>query len=360
MDSNWLPDWSGVRLATETLRELELVEDVITLIAGFCKQPAVLLFGGYVARGVHGVAYPDDRHRQCTTLFCPTECSLDKFALLDPHDWSLGQRENHVEGASVAYIGGLVYNFTGNALNAFNPWTRAIDPPIIMGGTCDYRCVNGPVAVDKSLYVFCHFTDFTSDRIPCGSTRAMEYHTTTKTWTRKAAVPGNKGRYRNACAVVVGASIFVLWDRDPSIPGTHNDLEQYYTPADKWYQCEANPNRRYHCAFAADTHENGVLYACGGSDFKSASLGYATSGCERYRIEIGQWEVIANLLTPRCSATAVFVEGSLFVLGGVTNQSHRGVHVSSDCERWKDDERQWVRVPGHMPRGVAGAAAVVI
>ena len=369
----WLPDWSTANLVRETLRELQLVDDVITLINGFCKQQVVLIIGGY--KKPEDFSSRVNKHGESMTLLSPEPTALKHGAVEVNKVWPLTSSNYQEEERTVCVIGQRLYKFndTTDQLDVLDLDPTALSVPSIAWEGKIYDLITrGPIAVNQSIYLFCTNRLTADEGQPYhyneGIPRVLVYHTDRRdAWAVKSTCP----MLPYSCptrAVAVKNSIYVLEESEinPSAAMAllysdemRNDkLYEYATETDTWTKLQSRPGGTFKYGYASDAI-GGFLYVCGGTTRWRNSAGGHMASCDRYNIEKGRWEKMPPLLFPRCSPMAAFADNTLLVMGGIGVRAHDGMR--DDCERWDAQLDKWVLLPHIvLPHKMMGAATVVL
>jgi len=141
-----------------------------------------------------------------------------------------------------------------------------------------------------------------------------EYDPATDTWTRKAPMP--TPRYGHA-ACVVNNKIYVFGG-SRTTPGFLVTVEEYDPATDAWTTKRDMPTKR---TFLCASVVNNKIYVIGGRA-ASDPPDPGPSSLEVYDPATDTWTTKANMPIRRASAAACVVDGKVYVIGGVIEDTH--------------------------------------
>ena len=117
------------------------------------------------------------------------------------------------------------------------------------------------------------------------------------------------------------------------------------TSAEKWHVISELPTQRK--GFATAVVE-GKIYLIGGTPFQNRRGPYGLSTVEVYDPKTNSWERVADMPTPRTSAEAVVINGTIYVCGGYNGIDNRAVNLKflDIVEAYDPQKDTWTRKQG--------------
>ena len=141
-------------------------------------------------------------------------------------------------------------------------------------------------------------------------------------------VPSSDGDIvKGACIVGEGKCLYFIG----GIPAS-TDCKKFNTSELKWENTAHMLEGRYN-AFGAAYH--GKIYVAGGKRHGDDYL----KTCEVYNVMTNEWQFIASLNLPRSEASMVCYNGTMHVLGGVTNE---GISRALTVECYDSEKNKWI------------------
>lgn len=105
-----------------------------------------------------------------------------------------------------------------------------------------------------------------------------------------------------------------------------------------WIKC---PGMNYPRCLFASSSSGSIAIVAGGSD----KSGKVLNSAELYNSEIGRWELLPNMHSPRKLCSGFFMDGKFYVIGGVS-----GPTTSLTCgEEFDLETRTWRKIEGMYP-----------
>ncbi len=186
------------------------------------------------------------------------------------------------------------------------------------------------------------------------------YDPQTDRWSSLRPMPTLRS---GAAAVTVGNAIYVIGGGFKKPDGKFKFLttvEAYFPKEDRW---ETSPDLLQPHDYPAFTILDGKIYIIGGHHPNATEGGPQTdpafSFSERWSPSMKGWKEIAPMPTPRFAASAVVMNGQLWVLGGVAF-TPQGFNEYDRIEVFDPKTETWTVNPLKLPWGSAGQGACVV
>lgn len=166
-----------------------------------------------------------------------------------------------------------------------------------------------------------------------------------------------------ALAATIGDAIFVMGGGFKKPDGKFKFLttvEIYYPKEDRW---EKGADLLQPHDYPASAVLNGMTYVIGGHHPDATEGGPQTDPAfaftERWDGKSSQWEEVEPMPTPRFAASALSIDHTLWVLGGVA-ASAEGFHEYDLIEIYDPKTNKWLQNPISLPWSSAGQGAIVV
>lgn len=179
-------------------------------------------------------------------------------------------------------------------------------------------------------------------------------------WSALAPMPTERS---GASAVTLGDAIYVMGGGFKKADGKFKFLttvEAYYPKEDRW---QAMPSLIQPHDYPACAVLNDQIYIIGGHHPDATEGGPSTdpafSFTERWDGSARPWRAVNPMPTPRFAASAVAIDGQLWVMGGVA-ATPKGFHEYDLIEVYDPETSKWRRSPLALPWLLAGQGAVVL
>jgi RNA polymerase sigma factor (sigma-70 family) len=166
-------------------------------------------------------------------------------------------------------------------------------------------------------------------------------------WSKKADMPMAKC---GVAACTIGNKIYVIGGLSVNggIYTSVATVEEYDPKNDSWTKKADMPTPRDLFGFSV---VNGKIYAIGGEKMVGQNLDWLQSAVEEYDPRIDKWTKKANMLTARFGASAVAVNGKIYVIGG----GNSAAQAVPNVEEYDPKIDKWTKKTD-MPTAKAGSA----
>jgi hypothetical protein len=306
-------------LLSDTLRGLDVVDDVITLIEQYSRQAKMVIVGGQ--RFYRGQSI----HRQSIHCYDPsTDTWTVLGAQLAQYDREAGAAGLTVLGTDLLSVGGRPHETSVATRLSLETGVlhRDMEPLPTSRSFCMAATVGCNIFVFSQLFAGHHI---------------LRYNTITRTWDERTAglnvIPTSLAVLRGAVYIVNSTG----W------------VKRYDTETDICSDVPPPTSNRRGCTVAGDDRMN-CLYLCGSSNSRS---------CERYWPALNKWQTIRDMPSRREDAMAACIDGRIYVCGGLMGP-HPHTAVRMDVECYDPLTCEWTMVaPMPEPRMEATALVVV-
>ncbi|MCL1816790.1 MAG: S8 family serine peptidase, partial [Clostridiales bacterium] len=213
-------------------------------------------------------------------------------------------------------VNNKVYIFAGqdpsNGAEAIVEYMPSVSPWLQKQSPDFYNAYMANAVIEDNIYLTGGYGSVDIDSPRLYMKELYEYNTTNNIWTQKA-VTGFTARSKVA-GVAVGGKIYAIGGETASNGTSTNKVEEYAPGATSWV-AKANLPSYYAHSVAAAAYD-GKIYIFGG---KGGSTGTATSVLNyvrEYNPSNNTWENKTNMPTARYGASAVEINGKIYVAGG--------------------------------------------
>jgi hypothetical protein len=314
-------------MLSDTLRGLELVDDVIALIVQYARGRKLVIFGGCDKLTISSWS-DDGKASQHIESYDPTS-----------NTWSVlnARWPGATLGAGIAVLDGRVH-FCGGIRKPTKHTSLCLE--------------SGVMVTEQDLWSrrACFALAVAGQLTVIGNAQEPLLRLKAEgTWTPRHMSPWWHSP-NNSCVAQLGPDMYAIHS---------TGWVQRYDAQDGLWVHRARLISARQFAAATGAEDSQALYVCGGM-VTSISGGSYTRSCERYCPVSNSWQFIADMHNPRAYAAAAFFDGRLYVCGGRNDDNAwRTQVIIKDVESYNPNTDRWT-VVAPMPSDRVLATALVV
>jgi hypothetical protein len=301
--------WARDAAITASLRPY-MVDDTVTLVCQYARQPQVVMFH----------SYPDRGHRSLT-LYDPSldEWSHEAVPSCDDNGYCL-------EGAVV--LGPVVHASCAMMRHTEDEFTEQVSTNTITGHVtilpgCPSKLPVQLATLGRVLFALGDVgwgTEEVENKL-----YSLDLDAPSPTWMERAsATRGGMGRSHVAA--------LTLGDRLYAIGGfLDQSVACYDALTDTWSPRASMAVSRWESATAVGDN---MIYVCGGRSKDPLAVDKCIPSCEAYDPVTDKWRCLAPMQQPHACGRGVFVDGHVLVCGGVMCLDAYGYGCEYKTRKW--------------------------